>query len=228
MTMTECMHTSTAPRVLAAVALALSLAGCVSTDISDLEQWVQDVLARPGGIIDPLPPFKPYEAYAYKSAEAGARDPFVPFYASRSEEKAKVAGGSGLTKEQEWEMKDRSREELEQFELDSLRMVGTMKGEKENWGIIKDPSGVVHRVKIDLGKEPGAGLGPDRPVVEALGLPLDQYIADVEDDGATLCHGPVPCPGLRLAVRAGKGSADQRRGRGGCGTAPRRVSRQIR
>ena len=117
------MNISTSPRVLAAAALALSLAGCVSTDISDLEQWVQEVLARPGGIIDPLPPFKPYEAYAYKSAEAGARDPFVPFYASRSEEKAKVAGGSGLTKEQEWEMKDRSREELEQFELDSLRYV---------------------------------------------------------------------------------------------------------
>ena len=145
------------PRVLAAAALSLSLAGCVTSGIGDLEQWVQEVLARPGGIIDPLPPFKPYEAYAYKSSDAGARDPFVPFYASRSEEKAKVAGGAGLTKEQEWELKDRSREELEQFELDSLRMVGTMKGEKENWGIIKDPTGVVHRVKT--GNYMGRNIG---------------------------------------------------------------------
>jgi len=176
-----CANTSLAPRsrILAASVLALSLAGCVSTDISDLESWVQDVLARPGGIIDPLPPFKPYEAYAYKSSTAGARDPFVPFYASRSEEKTKVAG-SGLTKEQEWEMKDRSREELEQFELDSLRMVGTMKGEKENWGIIKDPSGVVHRVKT--GNYLGRNIGKIVNIFEDR-IELREIVLDSEGRG---------------------------------------------
>jgi type IV pilus assembly protein PilP len=143
-------------RILAAAGLALVLAGCVSSDIGDLEQWVQEVLARPGGRIKPLPEIKPYEAYAYKSAESGARDPFVPFYSSRSEEKAKVAD-TGLSKELEQEIKNRNREELEQFELDSLRMVGTIKGETENWGIIKDPAGVVHRVKA--GNYMGRNIG---------------------------------------------------------------------
>ena len=166
-------------RALAAAVLALSLAGCVSTDISDLEEWVQGVLGRPGGIIDPLPPFKPYEAYTYKSADSGARDPFVPFYASRIEEKTKVAG-TGLTQEQEWEMKDRSREELEQFELDSLRMVGTMKGEKENWGIIRDPSGVVHRVKT--GNYMGRNIGKIVNIFEDK-IELREIVLDNEGRG---------------------------------------------
>jgi type IV pilus assembly protein PilP len=166
-------------RSLAVATLTFGLAGCVSTDISDLEQWVQEVLARPGGIIDPLPPFKPYEAYTYKSAQAGSRDPFVPFYASRIEEKAKVAG-TGLSKEQEWEMKDRSREELEQFELDSLRMVGTMKGDKENWGIIKDPSGVVHRVKT--GNYMGRNIGKIVNIFEDR-IELREIVLDSEGRG---------------------------------------------
>jgi type IV pilus assembly protein PilP len=175
------MRYSQSPRskgVLAAV-LALCLAGCVSTDISDLEQWTQEVLGRPGGIIDPLPPFKPYEAYAYKSSKAQARDPFVPFYASRRDEKPQTPG-AGLTAEQQWEMKERSREELEQFELDSLRMVGTMKGEKENWGIIKDPSGVVHRVKT--GNYMGRNIGKIVNIFEDR-IELREIVLDNEGRG---------------------------------------------
>jgi type IV pilus assembly protein PilP len=143
-------------RVVAALAAALALPGCVSNDMSDLEAWVQEVLARPGGRIAPLPEIRPYEAYAYKSAEEGARDPFVPFYRQRAAEKSEVAA-TGLSAELEREIKNRNREELEQFELDSLRMVGTIKSADENWGIISDPSGVVHRVKV--GNYMGRNIG---------------------------------------------------------------------
>lgn len=127
--------------------LAVAVGGCVSKDKSDLQQWLDEVLARPGGRIDPLPEIKPYEAYAYKSADADARDPFQPFYVQREEEVADVKD-PGLTKEMEQEIKNRNREELEQFELDSLRMVGTIQDPDDNWGIIRDPGGVVHRVKV--------------------------------------------------------------------------------
>lgn len=143
-------------RAVAALAVMLLLGGCVSSDISELEQWAQEVLARPGGRIKPLPEIRPYEAYAYQSSESGARDPFVPFYSARSEDKSKIAD-AGLSKELEQEIKNRNREELEQFELDSLRMVGTLQGEQENWGIIKDPAGVVHRVKT--GNYMGRNIG---------------------------------------------------------------------
>ncbi|MBI1731640.1 MAG: pilus assembly protein PilP [Gammaproteobacteria bacterium] len=126
----------------------IAVGGCVSKDKSDLQQYVDEVLKRPGGRIDPLPEIRPYEAYAYKAADAGARDPFQAFYVQTEQDAKDIAGTSGLTKELEQEIKNRNREELEQFELDSLRMVGTIADPDDNWGIIKDPSGVVHRVKV--------------------------------------------------------------------------------
>ena len=131
---------------LVAVAM-LMLGGCVSHDTSDLEAWTKMVLARPGGRIKPLPAIKPYEAYTYKGAKEHKRDPFEPFYQLR-QTKEENTGDSGLTAQMEKEIKDRNREELEQFELDSLKMVGTVKDKNVEWGIILDPDGVVHRVKV--------------------------------------------------------------------------------
>lgn len=136
--------------------LALALGGCVSRDRSDLEQWTQEVLTRPGGRIEPLPEVKPYEAYAYMSAKDETRDPFEPFYQHRQEEVVDVKD-TGLTKEMESEIKNRNREELEKFELDSLRMVGTLENADENWVIISDPDNTVHRVKV--GNYMGRNIG---------------------------------------------------------------------
>ena len=141
------MKARVASRLLWPLIVATVVGGCVSKDMSDLQQWVDEVLATPGGRMDPLPEIKPYEAYAYKAADAGARDPFQPFYMQR-EEDIKDVKDTGLTKELEQEIKNRNREELEQFELDSLHMVGTIQDPEDNWGIIKDPGGVVHRVKV--------------------------------------------------------------------------------
>ncbi len=130
------------------LALSLVLGACVSRDISDLDMWTQDVLTRPGGRIEPLPEVKPYEAYAYESARQNSRDPFEPFYQKRQSDEVLKEENIGLTKEMEAEIKNRNREELEQFELDSLRMVGTLENADENWAIINDPDNTVHRVKV--------------------------------------------------------------------------------
>lgn len=137
----------------------LNIGGCVSRDISDLDQYVQEVLMRPGGRIEPLPEIQPYEAYAYQSAAKDARDPFKLFY-QKEEEQLVDAQDSGLTKEMEDEIRHRNKEELEQFELDSLRMVGLMESEDNQWGIIKDPDGVVHRIKVGnyMGRNTGKVL----------------------------------------------------------------------
>ena len=134
----------------------LLLGGCVSNDISDLEAWTQQVLARPGGRIAPLPEIKPYQAYTYQSGEKGLRDPFQTFY-QQATEVAATEKDAGLTAEMEKEIKNRNREELESFELDSLKMVGIMKNEKNTWGIIRDPEGTVHRVKV--GNYMGRNIG---------------------------------------------------------------------
>jgi len=143
-------------KITAVAAVALLLGGCISRDISDLDAWTKEVLSRPGGRIKPLPAIKPYEAYTYQGSEEGKRDPFEPFYRQREAQKEEVAD-SGLTPEMEQEIKSRNREELEQFELDSLKMVGTMDDNNEEWGIILDPDGVVHRVSV--GNYMGRNIG---------------------------------------------------------------------
>jgi type IV pilus assembly protein PilP len=129
------------------LAIAVMVSGCVSSDMSDLQLQVEEILARPGGRLEPLPEIKPYEAYAYKSAQEGARDPFELFYQISTSEVAD-AKDSGLTEAMEREIKFRNREELESYELDSLRMVGTLEDQDTQWGIIRDPQGTVHRVRV--------------------------------------------------------------------------------
>ncbi len=137
----------------------LVMGGCVSTDSSDLHDYIAEILARPGGRIEPLPEIKPYEAYAYQSAGQDARDPFRLFY--QEDEVALGEEGDGdMTEEMKEEVIHRLKEELEAYELDSLRMVGTMDNGDNNWGIIQDPGGAVHRIRVGnyLGRNIGKVL----------------------------------------------------------------------
>lgn len=130
------------------LAVSLAVGGCVGSDMDDLHRWRDEVLARPGGRIEPIPDFPQYEAYEYQSADLGLRDPFQPFYRQRAEVEKEVDQNAGLTEEMEREIRNRNREELERFELDSLKMVGTMNDESNNWAIVLDPEGNVTRVKV--------------------------------------------------------------------------------
>ncbi len=136
---------------------SLGLQACVSHDISDLETQISAIMATPGGRIEPLPEITPYEAYTYESGLENAKDPFRSLFAKAPEDVAGESAGSGLTAEMEREIKNRNREELEQFELDSLRMVGTLQDAEEYWGIVLDPDKTVHRVKA--GNYLGVNIG---------------------------------------------------------------------
>ena len=129
-------------RALLAGALALGLGGCVDRDMSDLERYVEDVLARQAPVIAPLPQIRPYEIYSYQSS--GKKDPFQPFFTPEATpqeqpEQTECAGPDP----------DRLREELESFPLDSLRMVGTIEREETLWGVVLSSEGSIHRVTID-------------------------------------------------------------------------------
>ncbi len=156
--------------------VTLILSGCVNTDMSDLDIYTQEVLARKSGRIEPLPEIKPYERYLYQSADNNLRDPFEPFYEEKKEEiKEKVTDA----KQQKYieEIRNRNREELEQFELDSLRMVGTLEDQNELWGIIQDNNGVIHRVKT--GNYIGVNYGKIISIAEE-GIELREIIKDTQ------------------------------------------------
>ncbi len=126
------------------------LGGCSATNSGDLQEYIAEILARPGGRIEPLPEIKPYEAYTYQSSGQDARDPFKLFYQKDEEMLREEQENSGLTKEMEAEVRHRNKEELEKFELDSLRMVGTIEKESEDiiWAIIQDPDGELFRIRV--------------------------------------------------------------------------------
>ncbi len=119
--------------------------GCVSRDKTDLENYFSRVLSRPGGRIDPLPPIKPYERYLYRSGDLGLRDPFRSFF---NLDRTPDGPRPPECDENCIFVQTHTREELEQSELDSLRMVGTLENDDELWGIVRDPTGAVHRVRV--------------------------------------------------------------------------------
>jgi type IV pilus assembly protein PilP len=120
------------PRILlAATALAL-VAGC-SDDTDQLRAQIAEIKSRPGGRIEPLPEVKPYETFAYPSADQ--RSPFEPGVP------ASMAGPNAIRPDS-----SRPREFLEQFSLDTLRMVGTLKLQNRVYGLVQTKDGLVHRV----------------------------------------------------------------------------------
>ena len=144
------IHSNRYIRLTIIVLAILGIAGCVSGDMSDLEKQVSKIMSKPGGRLEPLPEIKPYEAYVYESGKSGARNPFKRFYVveqSLAIEESEGPVDDGLSEEMRNEIQNRNREELEGFELDSIKMVGTLQNEDNHWGIVLDPGGIVHRVK---------------------------------------------------------------------------------
>lgn len=122
-------------RIIAlSVAAVLSLAACQSGQ-SDLEQYVTEVKGRKTRQIEPIPQVKQYEAFTY--ADGGRRNPFV-----RAEpQKDPNAPGNNIRPDP-----NRNPEPLEEFPLDSMRMLGTIKKEDRVFALVKTPDNVVHRV----------------------------------------------------------------------------------
>src|SRR5512143_1780837 len=121
--------TSATRIVLAAVGLA-ALAGC-SNDMDEMRAKIDEIKSRPSRGIEPLPEVKPYETFEYAATDL--RSPFevgIP---------ASVA--TGIRPDS-----SRPREFLEQFSLDPLRMVGTLKLQGRTFGLVQTRDGLVHRV----------------------------------------------------------------------------------
>ena len=114
---------------------ALALSACVG-DNDDLDQYINDTKARPGGRIDPLPEITPYEVFTYVADAQGLRSPFVP---DTPQAAGPAAGGASPDP-------DRPAEFLESFPLDTLRMVGTLDINETVYGLVQTSDGLIHRV----------------------------------------------------------------------------------
>ena len=110
------------------------LAGCTSAD-DELNRFIEATKHEPGGRVEPLPEIKPYETYVYADSEM--RSPFMPSAPGAG------AGLAGVRPDQK-----RNREFLEQFSLDTLKMVGTLRLGGGMFGLVQTKDGLVHRVAV--------------------------------------------------------------------------------
>ena len=136
--------------LLAILACSTLLSACGAGDFSDLDAFMAEKRARPGGIIAPIPTFKAYEAFSYSATTL--RSPFDRPIEVR--EIAQLQAISAIKPDE-----SRAKEFLEQFTFDSLRMVGSLERGQANWTLVMDPDGGVH-LRIDL--EPPVAVRDDR------------------------------------------------------------------
>ncbi len=120
-------------RFVLVCAAALALAGCASGD-TELDNFIASVKSEASGNIEPLPEVKPYQSFTYSAASL--RSPFEPTGPTNA-----AAAGTSVRPDSR-----RNREFLEQFSLDTLRMVGTLDMGGRKYGLVKTKDGLVHRV----------------------------------------------------------------------------------
>lgn len=131
-------------RLLLAIGMIAAVAGCGRTvtsspeEPSNLEAWVAEVDKRPPPPLPPLPVMQQFETFEY--AAQALRDPFSRAF--------RDVGGSGPRPDS-----NRPKQKLEEFPLDSLDMVGTLRGGGALVGLVTAPDKVVYRVR------PGTYLG---------------------------------------------------------------------
>ena len=169
-----------APRKLGNVLLLatviIGLVACGS-DNDDLDVYINDVKARPGGRIEPLPEITPYEGFTYIADAEGLRSPFVP----DTPQVSTSGAGGGIRPDSA-----RSREFLEGFPLDTLGMVGTLYIGDTMYGLVQTSDGLIHRVVPGnyLGQNDGRISNIDESEIELVEIISDGIGGYIERDAA--------------------------------------------
>jgi type IV pilus assembly protein PilP len=142
----------------------LFLVAC-NEEFGDLKAWMDESSVGLKGHIEPLPEVKPYEPFIYAAFDLV--DPF-------NKSKMAVARKSGGLLAPNL---NRPRETLESYDLEKLRMVGTLQRGKEINALIKAPDGNLYRIKM------GGYMGQNFGMVTAISESEISLKEIVEDSG---------------------------------------------
>jgi len=134
--------------------VTLLLVACGGEEFQDLQDFVKDSGADLRGQVDPAPEIKAYEPFPYDNS-AALPDPFK----ARKQE-VKNVSGSELNQPNF----ARPREELEEFPLEGMKMVGYLRKGNVSNAIIRSSEGKLHRVKV--GNYVGMNFGQITSITE--------------------------------------------------------------
>jgi len=155
----------TLARWIAVAVGAVGLAGC-GDGMDDLRAYIDEVKARPGGRIEPLPQIRPAPTFTYEAGDR--RSPFMPDTPQR-----RVRNNPDAV---EGPDPNRPREFLEQFPLDTLRMVGTLNVRGTTFGLVQGADGLIHRVTV------GNHMGQNYGRITAIS-PSEIQLVEIVADG---------------------------------------------
>lgn len=130
------------------IAASCALVACAEEDMSDLHAYVAEVKGKTKSPVEPLPEVKVVEPFLFRPNEV--RNPFEPDEALQQAEEVRVE--TGIRPDTL-----RAREELESYDLDTLRMVGTVRQSGVVWALVTAKEGTIHRVRVGnyIGKNYG-------------------------------------------------------------------------
>lgn len=136
-------------KLLLVAIVALSITACSRTNnLGDLEQFVATAKSLPGGDVEPVPEFLPYEGFIYSAASM--RSPFdKPIIIKLSD--------SSIAAEDVKPDLDRVKETLEDRSLSELSMVGMLTKDRSFHALIEDGAGIIYRIGVGnyLGRNHG-------------------------------------------------------------------------
>ena len=154
-------------RLAPGLVLALALAGCTGEKFDDLKEFEKKTEASLPHKIDPLPEAKTYEPFTYSAFDLA--DPFKP--RTMAGDAARNSGANAPDVK-------RTREPLERYPLDALKMVGILQQRGQTFALVR-ADGMLYRVKV------GDHLGLDYGVITAISeheIAMQENIQDANGD----------------------------------------------
>lgn len=142
------------------------LISCSPSNSLDLKQYVVTIRNKPSSPIEPIPSFNPLHAYQYRRSQD--RDPFLP-----------VAINHSGDAKSSCHFVEHKREFLENYALDSLSMVGSVKKDQHRWALVRTPDGDITRVSVSnfIGENNGRIIKVTENSIELL-----EQISKIGDD----------------------------------------------
>lgn len=151
---------------LSLLLVTMMLTACGGEEFQDLQDFVKNSGADLRGKVDPPPDIRPYEPVTYDNS-AGLPDPFKP----RKPEVKSVGGGLNQPDF------NRPKQELEEFPLEGLKMVGYLQRGGIGFAVMRSPDGKLHRVKA--GNYMGLNFGQITSVTDT-----EVKVKEMVQDGA--------------------------------------------
>ncbi len=122
------------------IVLSIVVVGCSSSNSNqDLKDFIAENKRRPPGKVEAAPSIQAYESFVYDVYSLRG-----PFDRPVSAEVQQLSAASSSDVSPDFE---RQKERLEQFDLATLSMVGTVTKSGSLWALVKDPNGSIERIR---------------------------------------------------------------------------------